>query len=311
LAGYIISASNPCAIRKFAENGAGTDASGVYHASFSISVPWAASILCACVLELPPRQRIPKVVGMNRVSGRRGVVSDEPPIKRPGRPEGGKRAMRESIMDAAEVVFANQGYAGTTLREISLLAGVTQALITYYFGSKFGLFSETFLRRATPIADARVENLARLQAEGKATDVGAVVGAFLQPVLRLRATEHGPAFLRLHARLHTEPPNLSYELRKTAYDESTHLYIEALHNALPHLSRFDVHWRMTLMIGTYLYALSDTNRMEDMLPEAYDPKDDSRLMAETVAFITGGMCREPTKPAAVVRKKPARSRVQI
>lgn len=219
--------------------------------------------------------------------------------------------MRESIMNAAEIVFANQGYAGTTLREISLLAGVTQALITYYFGSKFELFSETFLRRATPIADARVEALARLQAQGRANDVGAIVGAFLQPVLDLRATEQGPAFLRLHARLHTEPPNLSYELRKTAYDESTHLYIEALHKALPHLSRFDVHWRMTLMIGTYLYALSDTNRMEDMVPESYDPKDASRLMAETVAFITGGMCREPTKSSAVARKKPTKNRVRV
>jgi AcrR family transcriptional regulator len=292
-------------------NGIGIDASGVRNAIFSVFATSAAPILCASVLELLPRHRIPDEVSMSRVSGRRGVLSAEPPIKRPGRPEGGKGTMREGIMDAAEVVFANQGYAGTTLREISVLAGVTQALITYYFGSKFDLFSETFLRRATLIADARIESLAALQAEGKAKDVVAIVEAFLQPVLQLRATEQGPAFLRLHARLHTEPPNLSYELRKTAYDESTHLYIEALHHALPHLSRLDIHWRMTLMIGTYLYALSDTNRMEDMVPESYDPRDGSRLMAETVAFITGGMCREPTKPVVVDKKKTARSRVQI
>ena len=232
------------------------------------------------------------MTNMNHASGRRGLPSTEPPIKRPGRPEGGNGTMRGTIMDAAEVVFANQGYAGSTLREISELAGGTQALITYYFGSKFGLFSETFLRRATAISDARIESLAKLQAEGRATDVVAIVEAFLQPVVELRATAQGPDFLRLHARLHTEPPNLSYELRKTAYDVSTHLYIDALHKALPHLSRFDVHWRITLMIGTYLYALSDTNRMEDLMPEAYDPKDTSRLMAETVAFITGGICRE-------------------
>ncbi len=229
---------------------------------------------------------------MNRISGRRGVSSTAPAVKRPGRPEGGNGTMRTVILDAAEVEFANQGYAGTTLRGISDLAGVTQALITYYFGSKFGLFSETFLRRATVIAEARLEALTKLQAEGRADDVGAIVAAFLQPVLELRATKQGPAFLRLHARLHTEPPNLSYDLRKTAYDESTNLYIAQLHKALPHLSRFDVQWRMTLMIGTYLYALSDTNRLEDMVPEVYDPKDNARLMAETVAFITGGMCRD-------------------
>lgn len=217
--------------------------------------------------------------------------------------------MRAGILDAAEIVFASNGYAGTTLREISERAGVTQALITYYFGSKFGLFSETFLRRATVIADARIDSLAKLRAGGQAGDVGAIIEAFLRPVLSLRATAQGPAFLRLHARLHTEPPNLSYDLRKTAYDESTHLYIEALHQALPHLSRFDVHWRMTLMIGTYLYALSDTNRMEDMVPESYDPKDEARLMAETVAFITGGICRDaPVKKAPDKTAKKSKKR---
>jgi AcrR family transcriptional regulator len=267
-----------------------------------------ASILSAGMLEMRPRPRSDSDA-MNRVSGRRGVSSAESPTKRPGRPEGGNGTMRTGIMDAAEVVFANEGYAGTTLRSISELAGVTQALITYYFGSKFELFSETFLRRAQPIADARIASLEKLQAQGKADDVVAIVEAFLQPVLDLRGTAQGPAFLRLHARLHTEPPNLSYELRKKAYDESTQLYIGALHKALPHLSRYDVQWRTTLMIGTYLYALSDTNRMEDMVPDAYDPKDEARLMAETVAFITGGICRDtPAKKSSdkIVKKSKKR-----
>jgi AcrR family transcriptional regulator len=293
-----------CQTEKRLGNGVSINESWICSVIIAIVSTSLASILCARLLEVLPQHRVPDEASMNRVSGRRGVSSAEPLTKRPGRPEGGNGTMRSDIMDAAEVVFANQGYAGTTLRAISEHAGVTQALITYYFGSKFGLFSETFLRRATVIADARIEGLARLQTGDKANDVVAIVEAFLQPVLDLRTTAQGVAFMRLHARLHTEPPNLSYELRKNAYDESTQLYIEALHKALPHLSRFDVHWRMTFMIGTYLYALSDTNRMEDMVPEAYDPKDTVRLMAEIVAFITGGMCREaPATKGSNKRKK--------
>lgn len=243
---------------------------------------------------------------MSQVSGRRGTVAAEPVAKRPGRPEGRNGQMRTDIMDAAETIFANQGYAGTTLREISELAGATQALITYYFSTKFSLFRETFLRRASVIGAARIESLEQLQAARKAGDVVAIIEAFLQPILDLRATKQGVAFLRLHARLHTEPPNLSYDLRKTAYDESTRLYIEALHKALPHLSRLDVHWRVTLMIGTYLYALSDTNRMEDMLPEVYDPRDTARLKDEAVAFIVGGLCRDAPPP----KKKPAKKKTR-
>ena len=245
-----------------------------------------------------------------RASGRRVVPATEAPTKRPGRPEGSNGQVRAGILDAAEVVFANEGYAGTTLREISKLAGVTQALITYYFGSKFDLFSETFLRRTVGITDTRIESLAELQTQGRAGDIAAIVEAFLRPIAELRSTAQGRAFLRLHARLHTEPPNLSYELRKTAYDSSTRLYIEALHKALPHLSRFQVHWRMTLLIGTYLYALSDTHRTEDLIPDVYDPEDSDTLLAETVAFIVGGLngthvAKEPRRTGAKTLEQPA------
>lgn len=48
--------------------------------------------------------------------------------------------------------------------------------------------------------------------------------------------------------------------------------------------------------------------MEDMAPDAYDPKDASRLMTETVAFIAGGMCREATAPSAATPAKAKRPR---
>lgn len=203
--------------------------------------------------------------------------------------------MRENILDAAEEVFSNQGYAGTTLREVSEQAQVTQALINYYFGSKFGLFSEVFLRRASPISQERIEQLQALRRDGRDRDIKEVVRAFLLPSLSLRKTRQGRAFLRLQSRLHTEPPNLSYELRRAAYAESTQLYIDAVQCALPQLSRLEVHWRVTLMIGSYLYAFSDTHRMEDMLPDDYDPEDTEELMAQIVRFIAGGMC----EPAAL------------
>lgn len=209
--------------------------------------------------------------------------------KRPGRPEGTASTVREDILDAAEDVFSNLGYAGTTLREVSEKARVTQALINYYFGSKFGLFSEVFMRRAAPIGQERIERLVALRAQGGSLTVERIVHAFLLPILQLRSSTQGRAFLRLHARLHTEPPHLSYELRKNAYDESTRLYIDAMREAMPHLSQLDIHWRMTLMIGTYLYAFSDTHRMEDLISQEYDPADVDVLIRQIVGFIVGGI----------------------
>jgi AcrR family transcriptional regulator len=232
---------------------------------------------------------------MSSVIGRRGAPAAKsrkaPPreSKGRGRPEGASK-VRDDILNAAERVFSNQGYAGTTLREVSDIVKVTQALINYYFGSKFGLFGEVFLRRATKISQDRMDQLAELKARGGKLDLSQVVRAFLQPTLGMRATAQGRAFLRLQARLHTEPPNISYDLRQAAYSESTRAYIETVHECLPHLTEMEVHWRVTMMIGTYLYAFSDTHRMEDMAPDGqYDPKDSETLMEQVTRFVVKGM----------------------
>ena len=223
-------------------------------------------------------------------SSRRPSAGRQKPATRqkgPGRPEGAS-VVRAEILDAAEVLFANLGYAGTTLREVAAEAKVTQALISYYFGSKFGLFQEVFMRRGQSISAQRVENLEALRASGKPTVQG-IVRAFLMPTLSLRSTPQGRAFLRLQARLHTEPPEISYKLRTDAYGSSTRQYVEVLRQALPALSELDAYWRVTLMIGTYLYAFSDTHRMEEMAPKGlYDPRDTESLIDQVTRFVVGG-----------------------
>jgi TetR/AcrR family transcriptional regulator len=44
------------------------------------------------------------------------------------------------ILDAAETLFARQGFAATTIKQIGVEAGANPALIYYYFRSKEGLY---------------------------------------------------------------------------------------------------------------------------------------------------------------------------
>ncbi|TFZ05526.1 TetR/AcrR family transcriptional regulator [Ramlibacter henchirensis] len=224
--------------------------------------------------------------------GRSGVAAPgrkrKPVRTGPGRPEG-ESNLREKILDAAEVAFAELGYAGTTLRVVADAADVTQALISYYFGSKHGLFEAAFLRRGMPISDQRLVNLEELQASGKRIRLRDLVQAFLAPVLALRATPEGRAFLRLQARLHTEPPSISYDLRTRVYDFSTRKYVQALRLALPDLPEQDVFWRMTLMVGAYMYAFSDTHRMEVTAPGLVDLDDTEAILDQITAFVVGGL----------------------
>lgn len=52
-----------------------------------------------------------------------------------------------AILDAAEQLFASQGFHGTSVRDIAHAADVNIAMISYYFGSKEKLIEAIFLKR--------------------------------------------------------------------------------------------------------------------------------------------------------------------
>lgn len=55
-------------------------------------------------------------------------------------------ATREALLDAATAMFADRGFDRTTVRDIAKEAGVNQALLFRYFGSKEALFEEAIAR---------------------------------------------------------------------------------------------------------------------------------------------------------------------
>lgn len=56
------------------------------------------------------------------------------------KPETGDRDTQECLLAAAKTVFAEKGFAGATVKEISERAGVNISLISYHFNGKEGLF---------------------------------------------------------------------------------------------------------------------------------------------------------------------------
>lgn len=75
---------------------------------------------------------------MNKqISGRRG--------RRPGRPE-----TRAHVLGVARRRFLSEGYQSVTLRSIAAEADVDVALVSYFFGSKKGLFGAALALPANP-----------------------------------------------------------------------------------------------------------------------------------------------------------------
>jgi len=71
------------------------------------------------------------------------------PDKRRGPRQDGVEA-RAAIIDAARRHFAEQGYEGASMRAIARDADVDVALVSYYFGSKSGLFVESLRLPVNP-----------------------------------------------------------------------------------------------------------------------------------------------------------------
>jgi AcrR family transcriptional regulator len=84
-------------------------------------------------------------------------------VRKPkGRPAGPATAdIRQEIQDAAEVLFARQGYAATSLREIADQVGVNPAMVHYYFGTKLALLQHVLEQSLEPLA----HTIARMKEE--------------------------------------------------------------------------------------------------------------------------------------------------
>jgi AcrR family transcriptional regulator len=92
--------------------------------------------------------------------------------------------LRGRLMDAALACFVRKGIAATSLRDIATEAGVTPALLHYYFGDKEQLQAEVIAQKIIPIFLALREPL--LQA---GDDIAALIAGFVGGIGRIVA-EH-------------------------------------------------------------------------------------------------------------------------
>lgn len=87
---------------------------------------------------------------------------------------------REAILDAAEHLFAERGYEGTSLQDVGTRAGVSRGTPSYFFRSKSELYRSVLERCFAQVQDAVRTGRVRAIASGEAPDVvlAGVVGDY-------------------------------------------------------------------------------------------------------------------------------------
>ena len=199
---------------------------------------------------------------------------------------------RERILDAAEVLFMEHGFDGTSMRMITGQAAVNLAAVNYHFGSKELLIQDVFRRRLTDLNKARLEALDALERQAGDAPVkpSRIVDAFFGTALRMAADVDGGGhtFMRLLGRTYTEPNEFVRKFLAEEYAECVERFLAALYRALPEVDRHEILWRFHFMMGAMSYAIAGTDALQ-LVTGKFDDENPSRLAPRLMSFLLGGL----------------------
>jgi len=215
-------------------------------------------------------------------------------------------ATRKRILDAAERVFADSGYAGASIRSITKLAGSDLGAVRYHFGNKDALFGAVLKRRLEPLCEERLAQLRRIEeSAGEASPaVEDIVEAFLLPAIRLITHEgYGRSWMKLMGRVRVEPGRY-LESVQDVYERLLRLFLAAFRRALPEIPPDEVAYRLYFMFGTEVNTMINDGSLRAVGEDLHDVSEDpDGMLARLVRFVSAGMraaCRSSDvgEPAA-------------
>jgi len=76
-----------------------------------------------------------------------------------------EKHVQERLLNAAEQLFCEHGFEGTSVRDIAAAAVCNIASVNYYFGGKDKLYFEVFRRHMLPLRDAHIESINRVMSQ--------------------------------------------------------------------------------------------------------------------------------------------------
>lgn len=213
----------------------------------------------------------------------------------PSAPARDPASTRERLLDTAERLFAEQGFDGTSLRQITREAGVNLAAIHYHFGSKDALIDAVFDRLIRPINEARLERLDGVEREAGegAPELERVIEAFVRPPLEasIGSGELGARRMRLVGRVHAEREHISRQLFVRQFEDVFRRFHAALGRCLPELDPETIAWRMHFMIGAMVHVVltaGDPSVRQVLGPDG-DGLEPDALARRLVPFLAAGM----------------------
>lgn len=195
----------------------------------------------------------------------------------------------DALMESSIRCFSLHGYEGASLRDIAAQAGVPLSTIHMYFGSKPDLFIAVNRKVWAEIDRERsaLLRMALAQRHGGPPLLEDVVHALTRPIVRraLSKCSEDVARIQIIRSNAQRATNLMGEVLEFEMKHSIARWIDGVSLSCPTLSRQDVIWAYSFIIGaTYSWQLVD-HRYDKLLGN-----DDGRTVDEVVADIVAFCC---------------------
>lgn len=163
-------------------------------------------------------------------------------------------------MDAAEVLFAKEGYHGTSVRAITSKAHSHIASINYHFGSKEELLKALFERKLIPINTLRLkmldEALKKAVAKNKKPVLEDVIRAFIEPIFKVDFTSRGVRNISSimdmsFAQEDSSVGRIFHEIMRPVFMR----FFKAFKMTLPEMKEQDLMFKVHFMLGSMLHTI--------------------------------------------------------
>ncbi len=214
--------------------------------------------------------------------------------------------MREAILSAAELLFSTNGFNAVSIRDIAVEAGANPGSLTYHFKSKEGLLLDIYRRHCGPINRRRSELLDAAKRVRDLQDrLEAIVRAYVLPAFSSGSdlAGGGARFTRLRAVMSAEGNEIVGRIIAQTFDDTSHAFIDAIHESLPHLPRTEIVWRSHFLLGALYYALVTPERVSRLSRGQADGSDAGEAIEQLVRATVAAL-----QAPAVDRPEPARKR---
>ena len=202
----------------------------------------------------------------------------------------------ERILDAAEQLFAEKGFAETSLRLITSKAGVNLAAVNYHFGSKKALIQAVFTRFLNPFVISLEQELDINEQSGNAEhSLEELLEMLVRLVLGLtpRSGNDLSTFMRLLGLAFSQSQGHLRKYLGEVYGKVFKRYMELVLRSAPEMPLDVLFWRVHFMLGSVAFTLSSMKALKAMGEVEYGERARTdEILRQMVPFFAAGVRAE-------------------